>query len=104
MQPNHQIVQEQISVHGDGNVVIENTAGPAAAASKVNRIGARDMVCHRSRGGASHLHGEAHFISLASAAVNPSAAPKEHALGNRREDMPIFLILYEWMRPTSTQA
>jgi hypothetical protein len=51
-----------------------------------------------------HLYGEAHFISFASATVNPSAAPKEHALGDGGQRVPILFILHECLGAPPVQV
>jgi hypothetical protein len=92
MQPNHQIIQEQIAVDGDGNVVLENAAGPSASPSKMNGIGARNVMGDCAHRRIPSLYGEANFISFEPATVYRSAAPEEHALGGRGQGPPILFI------------
>jgi hypothetical protein len=84
--------------------VFENAAGPSASSSKMNGVGARNVMGYRPRRRMSRLYGEAHFPSFASATVNQSAAPKEHALGDAGQGVPILFILHEYLGPPPAQG
>jgi hypothetical protein len=104
VQPNHQIIQEQIGIDGNGNIMAENAAAPSATPSKVIRIGARNVVGYCAHRRMLHLYGEAQFVPLASAAVYRSAAPKECALRDDRQGAPILFILNERLRAPPAQV
>jgi hypothetical protein len=79
MQPNHQIVQEKVSIDRDNDIALENIAGPSAASSKMDGVCTRNMACHGADRRLAHLYGEVHFPSFAPASVNGSTAPEKHA-------------------------
>jgi hypothetical protein len=103
MQPDHQIIQIQIGIDRNGNIVVKNAAGPPPTTSKVNRIGAGNVMGYCAHRRMFHLYGEAHFVPLASAAMNRSAAPKECALRKERQGAPIRFILNECLRAPPPQ-
>jgi hypothetical protein len=104
MQPNHQFIQKQIGIDRNGNVVIENAAGPPASSSKMNGIGARNVMRYRAHRCVFHLYGEAHFVPFASAAEYRSATPKECALRDDRQGAPIRFVLNECLRAQPAQV
>jgi hypothetical protein len=103
MQPNHQIIQEQIAIDGCGDVVLENAAGPPASPSKMNRIGARNVTGHCAHRRIPPLYGETNFISFAAATVYRSAAPEEHALSDGGQGVPILFIQHKCLGAPPTQ-
>jgi hypothetical protein len=98
MQPKHQFIQEQFAIDRDGDMVIENAAAPSAAPPQMNGIGTANMMGHCTHRRLSHRYGEAHLASFAAATVNRSAAPKEHALNDGGQGVPILCILHERVR------
>src|SRR6266851_4098537 len=104
MQPKHQVIQEQCVIDRNGDIVVENAAGPSAAPPKMDGIGGRNMMSHCTRRRMSHLYGEAHVAAFASAPVNRSAEPKEHAPGDGRQGAPVLFILDERVRAPSAQV
>src|SRR5882672_2896556 len=104
MQPKHQVIQEQFGIDRDGDIVVEHAAGPSAAPSKMEGIGTRNMMSHCTRRRLPHLYGEAHVAAFASATVNRSAAPKEHAPSDGGQGLPILFILHERVRASPAQV
>jgi hypothetical protein len=104
MQPKHQLIQEQVGIDGNGDIVVENTAGPSAAPPKMDGIGSGNMMSRCAHRPISQLYGEAHLMSFAPTTVNPSPAPKEHALGDGGQRVPILFILNECVRAPPAQV
>src|ERR1700686_1370360 len=104
MQPKHQFIQEQFGIDGDGDIALENAAGPSSAPPNMDGIGSGDMMSRRAYRRTPQLYGEAHLTSFASATVNRSPAPKEHALGDGGQGVPILFILHECARAPAAQG
>jgi len=103
VQPNHQVIEVQLGIDGRRRVVAENAAAPSATAPKVNGIGAGNMPSHRADRRSFEADGEAHFGTFATASMDRSAAPKEHARRDRAEGSPILSILHEGERASRAQ-
>jgi hypothetical protein len=104
MQPKHQFIQKELGIDRDGDIVVENAADPSAAASQMDGVGTRNVMrgctCRRM----CHLDCEAHLASFAPATVNRSAAPKEHALSDSGQSVPVLFILHERLRVPPAQV
>jgi hypothetical protein len=83
--------------------MFEEAAAPSSKATQAHGIGNRDMLGHGTDGCMRDLHGEAHFVGLASAAVNASAAPKQHARHDVAECAPIIVDLNQCLRAAPAQ-
>jgi hypothetical protein len=95
MQPNHQIIQEEIPVDRDGNVVLENAARPSASSPKMNGIGTRNVMGDGALRRIPPLYGEANFVSFASTTIYRSAAPEKHATCGSGQGLPVFFIQHQ---------
>jgi hypothetical protein len=95
MQPNHQIIQEEIAVDRDDNVMLENAAGPSASSPKMNGIGTRNVMGDGAHRRILPLNGEPNFVSFASTTIYRPAAPEEHAPGGSGQGLPIFFIQHQ---------